>query len=774
MLGQVLDGRYRIIEALGSGGFGQTYIAEDTHIPGNPKCVVKHLKPASNDPKLLETARRLFKSEGETLAKLGRHNQQIPQILAYLEQNQEFYLVQEFIEGHPLSQELTPGKQLSEPYVVALLQDVLPVLEFIHQQNVIHRDIKPDNIIRRKQDGRLVLIDFGAVKHMQAIAATVQNPVSATVAIGTPGYMPAEQGRGQPRPNSDIYALGMIAIQALTGIYPSNLHQDSQTLEILWQNYVQVSPGLAAVLTQMVRYHFQNRYQSATEALQALQHLVNPVYQRTEHVTAPTTPMHELTLKWVEAGLVRTQIIRDRQSSKNPGTVRIGRDPQLCDIVLSEPTVSGLQAEIFFNSQQQRFYLRSLRQSNLPIVNGQPLSTGEVALSQGSSLRLGKMELSVSAIALQHYPVGYTPTEYATQQHNTPYPPVARTLQTEESHHSEVNPPPPPPPPSPRNLPLVVGLGIATVVSAMSGYAYYAFVASNPGKADSTNGCSVVVKAEENIRPEPYWIESEPEKNLLEKTSKETELIATGKKTENGRWIEVKLPSEKSAWVNKIAIKDLDAMNSCFTAQKIPIRTVSDVNPPSPQAPATPIEKPSVKRPPPEPPPVDEGKILLTKAKEKANSGNFEGAIALAKEVPSKSSVFQETQEAIARWQAQLPKPSTPSKDEGASFLAKAREKANSGNFQEAINIAQEIQKNSATYNEAQEVIAQWQEQLAKQQTIPKNTDGTGELERRIQDYERERGITDDSRKQQIRECLHGKSADANIAECDPETYKGV
>jgi serine/threonine-protein kinase len=272
MLGRLLDGRYQVVQVLSVGGFGKTYIAEDTRRPGNPKCVVKHLKPASNEPNYLQTARRLFISEAETLEQLGNHDQ-IPRLLAYFEENQEFFLVQEFIVGRSLSVELQPGYYWTESQVIQLLKDVLGILAFIHSYGVIHRDIKPDNLIRRASDGKLVLIDFGAVKQVRSQMTTAQNPMNATVAIGTPGYMASEQGLGRPRPSSDIYSLGIIGIQALTGLYPTQLQEDLTTGEILWQHRVQVSAGLASVLTQMVRYDYRERYESAHEALQALEQL---------------------------------------------------------------------------------------------------------------------------------------------------------------------------------------------------------------------------------------------------------------------------------------------------------------------------------------------------------------------------------------------------------------------------------------------------------------------------------------------------------------------
>lgn len=167
MMGRMIAGRYKITEPLDAGGMGETYIAIDTQFPNEPQCVVKRLLPASRDPSFLAIMQRLFRSEAATLAKVGEHDQ-IPRLLAYPEENQEFYLVQEYIEGHTLSTELR--QRWSESQVLNFLTEILGVLEFLQSQDpqVIHRDIKPANIIRRSKDGKLVLIDFGAVKEWQA------------------------------------------------------------------------------------------------------------------------------------------------------------------------------------------------------------------------------------------------------------------------------------------------------------------------------------------------------------------------------------------------------------------------------------------------------------------------------------------------------------------------------------------------------------------------------------------------------------------------------
>ncbi|MBW4671858.1 MAG: protein kinase [Cyanomargarita calcarea GSE-NOS-MK-12-04C] len=472
MIGQLLAGHYKVLQVLGEGGFGQTYIVEDIHLPGKPQCVLKHLKPTSTDPEVLESSRRLFQKEAETLQYLGNHDQ-IPRLLAYFEQDQEFYLVQELILGHPLSKELPPGKKWTENQIVLMLIEVLSILEFVHTQGVIHRDIKPDNLIRRTSDRRLILIDFGAIKliRKQTAIATAQHNI--TIAIGTPGYMPSEHTRRLPRPSSDIYAVGMMGIQALTGVSPRELKDDQNTGEILWQNLTDVSLELDAVLSKMTRYHFKDRYQSASEAIVALRELVNPDdIPPIEAVT--TTSLHELTLEWVEAGQIVTRAILEKQQSNNFGGVRIGRDPETCDIVLSEATVSALHAEIFFNSQIKRFYLRNLRQRNPPIVDGQMLLAGEMPLAIGSNLRLGQQRLKVSDITLKNYPTEYTPREYATNDQMGQQPVVKTVLPPKISNFEQNIASYVPPTLSPfwsysSKLLLLIGVGAAAVLSTVGG-----------------------------------------------------------------------------------------------------------------------------------------------------------------------------------------------------------------------------------------------------------------------------------------------------------------
>lgn len=291
LTGQILRNRYKIIKLLGSGGFGDTYLAEDLDLPNHPKCVVKHLKPNS-DPTILQIVRRLFDSEAQVLYRLGNDSDQIPRLFAHFEEHGQFYLVQEFVDGADLSEEISPGKRLTEKEVIKLLQEILEILAVVHKKNIIHRDIKSQNIMRRRQDSKIVLIDFGAVKEVNTLMVNAQGQTSVSVTVGTHGYMPSEQAAGQPKLCSDIYAVGMLGIYALTGLQPHELPKDPTNGEIIWCNWANVSDKLASVLSKMVSYHFRDRYPSAVEALQAL----TPQQPQRRQPT-PTPTRHGFKLK---------------------------------------------------------------------------------------------------------------------------------------------------------------------------------------------------------------------------------------------------------------------------------------------------------------------------------------------------------------------------------------------------------------------------------------------------------------------------------------------
>jgi eukaryotic-like serine/threonine-protein kinase len=273
--GRLLRNHYRIESRLSAGGFGETYIAVDEDYPDRRQVVVKHLKPQSNNPAVLDMARRLFEAEAVTLAKLGEKTDLIPTLYAYFEEDREFYLVQEFIEGQTLTQELGT-RTLSEAETLAIVREILAGLTEVHTSDIIHRDLKPDNIIRRSRDRKLVLIDFGAVKAVrQTILQTSKPQCSQSIGIGTTGYMPIEQAMGYPTSASDIYAVGAIALQCLTGELPSELFDES-ALEFKWQHLCTVSDRVATVLAKMVATRNSDRYANAMEAIQAIDALLIP------------------------------------------------------------------------------------------------------------------------------------------------------------------------------------------------------------------------------------------------------------------------------------------------------------------------------------------------------------------------------------------------------------------------------------------------------------------------------------------------------------------
>ena len=299
IIGQLLDGRYRIVEVLSPGAFGQTYLAADTRRPGQPQCVVKLLRAPDHGLTITthKTTHRLFQKEAEILEKLGRHPQ-IPLLLAYFEQDNQFYLVEEFIPGIPLNKEIIPGKPWQEKQVIKLLLEILEILGFVHGHEVIHRDVNPSNLIRRKPDGKLVLIDFGSVKEVSHRLAEGNGEIQRTIAIGTPSYMPMEQFQGLPQYNSDLYALGMIGIQALTGLPTGELPklQDlspSNPSGILWRNKAQCSSNLADILEKMVHYHYTQRYQYTEEVIIALKK-INSGSEKVTPLELPKTTVFEM------------------------------------------------------------------------------------------------------------------------------------------------------------------------------------------------------------------------------------------------------------------------------------------------------------------------------------------------------------------------------------------------------------------------------------------------------------------------------------------------
>ncbi|MDZ8033700.1 protein kinase domain-containing protein [Nostoc sp. DedSLP04] len=273
----LLNNRYQVIQVIGAGGFGETFLAEDVHMPSRRRCVIKQLKPiTNNDPQTYQLIQQRFEREAATLEYLGESSHQIPKLYAYFSENGQFYLVQEWIHGQTLTKIVEAKGFESETAVRQILLSLLSVLDYVHSKGIIHRDIKPDNIILRSVDNEPVLIDFGAVK--ETIRSVVNSPGYPTrsLVIGTPGYMPSEQAVGRPVYATDIYSLGLTAIYLLTGKHPQELVTDLKTGEILWQQHVpNVSAQLAAVLNQAIKPHAGDRYSTASKMLYALQSASN-------------------------------------------------------------------------------------------------------------------------------------------------------------------------------------------------------------------------------------------------------------------------------------------------------------------------------------------------------------------------------------------------------------------------------------------------------------------------------------------------------------------
>ena len=287
---------YRIIKPLGAGAFGQTYLAQNLELADKPVCVVKQLKPQNTDPESVKAAKMLFDREAETLRQIGSY-ERIPQILDYFEENQELYLVQEYIAGKTLREELDGQQPWDESQAILFLQEMLQIVEFIHSQQIIHRDIKPENIIRRTLDRKLCLIDFGAVEQ----SCYDRKQRSSTI-IHSRGYSPKEQLDGIPELNSDIYALGMTCIEALTGAKPESSAQlgETGTQKISWSGSSRIRPEFKSILDKMVCIDSQNRYSSAVCVMQALDALKNsgtgyPDNYTITEITIPHLPTHTLT-----------------------------------------------------------------------------------------------------------------------------------------------------------------------------------------------------------------------------------------------------------------------------------------------------------------------------------------------------------------------------------------------------------------------------------------------------------------------------------------------
>ena len=296
----LLGDRYRALKALSQGGFGRTFLAIDECKPSKPHCVIKQFFPQNQCAEITYKAAELFRCEAMRLEELGQHPQ-IAELLAYFEQDNRQYLVQEYIEGQNLERELAAQGAFNEIQIRQLLNDLLLVLRFVHDHNIIHRDIKPSNIIRRSCDRQLVLVDFGAAKLITGLTLELNGTV-----IGSAGYSAPEQLLGRAVFASDFYSLGVTCIHLMTKIHPIHLFESWEGIWV-WRQSLKhpVSDNLGEILDKLLEQAIKQRYQSIQEILNDLNS-----YPIEAPLSLPTTPTvlssasHQPAQKWKYVGTI--------------------------------------------------------------------------------------------------------------------------------------------------------------------------------------------------------------------------------------------------------------------------------------------------------------------------------------------------------------------------------------------------------------------------------------------------------------------------------------
>lgn len=286
----LLDNRYRAIKPISQSGFGQTFLAVDEQEASQPQCIIKQFSPKNQGTNNAEQAVELFRQEARRLWELGQHSQ-IPQLLAYFEPDNQpggstaSAIVQSLIEGESLANKFKTEGAFSETEIREILKEILPILQFVHERGVIHRDINPENIIRRHNDQKLVLVDFSAAKFTSKTALARTGTV-----IGSAAYTSQEQLRGKALPSSDLYSLGVTCIHLLTDIHPFELFNSLEAVWV-WQDYLTnpASPQLSKILNKMLEGAVKNRYQSAADILKDLEPEGN-IEQTQTFVQIPVLP----------------------------------------------------------------------------------------------------------------------------------------------------------------------------------------------------------------------------------------------------------------------------------------------------------------------------------------------------------------------------------------------------------------------------------------------------------------------------------------------------
>ncbi|HEY9864534.1 MAG TPA: serine/threonine-protein kinase [Candidatus Obscuribacterales bacterium] len=382
----LLRNRYQVVQPLGKGGFGATFLATDMSLPGNPNCVVKQLRPTATSTRILEMARELFQREAKTLGKIGDHPQ-IPRLIDYFVGGKQFYLVQEYVDGYTLKQEVKGQGVFDEAQAKKFLREILPILDYIHSQEVIHRDIKPANILRRRLDQNLVLIDFGAVKDQvnQATMMGTGQTAFTNFAIGTSGFAPPEQMALRPVYASDIYAVGMTCVYLMTGKSPNSFESNQVTGEILWQPHLDVSDSFGSILQRMLEFSVQYRYQSAQDVLRALDSestyngladgmVMQQKSSSTSNSKLPTstdeaTVFNENTGLMLPSERIGAQIRERKQRSDQKKSGKLAGDKNIYDqtsLMSSFSSIQGAPVSMISDSRNNR----SLNSTSAPVNSG--------------------------------------------------------------------------------------------------------------------------------------------------------------------------------------------------------------------------------------------------------------------------------------------------------------------------------------------------------------------------------------------------------------------
>lgn len=295
--GNLLGGRFRVVQTIADDTYTQTYLVEDTVAAEMPRWIAKSFCLINKTNLQLDWARSLFRSEVPKLQQLSDRSNDFPKITTYFEQEEEFYIVEEAIDGTRLSDEIAKGRLYNESEVINFLQQLLASLHIAHSANMVHGDINPRNLIRRRHDAignhHFVLTNFAVLKGIYATAA------QKGVVLGTPSYMPFEQALGHFTPSCDIYALGLTAIQLLTGLHPSQLVRREDLNLLHWQIGSMIRPELVAILNRMVKHHPEDRYQSAQEVLYDLDNL--PLSQDSQEFQMPKLVLGENAGRWAIA-----------------------------------------------------------------------------------------------------------------------------------------------------------------------------------------------------------------------------------------------------------------------------------------------------------------------------------------------------------------------------------------------------------------------------------------------------------------------------------------